>query len=187
VESGQVSRMTVGPSIDLEGHWSIDGRWIYFASNRSGIPQIWKMPAAGGTAVPVTKSGGLQPQLAPDGRTLFYLDHPPPGAGGFSGVSRLMQVSVDGGEETVVLDGARLSLWSVVDNGIVFVRAEKDADAIDFYTFADHRVRRLGTLPARISRVAGYGGIATSSDGRLALVNVTDSVEADIIVADRFR
>ena len=187
VESGQVSRLTVEPSIDMNGHFSGDGRWIFFSSNRSGSPQIWKMPAAGGPAARVTKAGGVEPQETPDGRAIFYLDHPPPGAGGLSGPSRLMTVSVDGGEEVVVLDGVRLSLWSVTKQGIVFVTVENESDALDFYSFSDRRVRRLGTLPFRVSRVAGYGELAVSLDGRLALLNATDHQQADIMIADRFR
>jgi Tol biopolymer transport system component/DNA-binding winged helix-turn-helix (wHTH) protein len=187
VDSGQVSRLTVESSIEMNGQWSRDGRWIFFSSNRSGVPQVWKMPAAGGPAVPVTKAGGLEPQEAPDGRTIFYLDHPPPGAGGLSGSSRLMKVSVDGGEEVIVLDAVRLSLWSVIEQGIVFVTVEPESDALDFYSFSDHQVRRLGTLPFRISRVAGYGELAVSRDGRLAMLNATDNQQADIMVADRFR
>ena len=135
----------------------------------------------------VTKAGGLEPQEAPEGRTIFYLDHPPPGAGGFSGSARLMNVSVDGGEEGVVLDTVRLSLWSVSERGIVYVTVEPDADALDFYSFSDRQVRRLGTLPFRISRVAGCGELAVSLDGRWALVNATDHQQTDIMVADRFR
>ena len=187
VDSSHVSRLTVEPSIDMNGHFSGDGRWIFFSSNRSGSLQVWKMPAAGGAAVRVTKAGGLEPQEAPDGRTVFYLDHPPPGAGGLSGSSRLMKVSADGGEEVVVLDAVRLSLWRVVEQGIVFVTVEPQADAIDFYSFSDHQARRLGTLPFRVSRVAGYGGLAVTRDGRLAVLNATDNIQADIMVADRFR
>lgn len=187
VDSGQVSRLTVEPSMDLFGHWSSDGRWIFFTSNRSGTFQIWKMPGEGGHAMPVTKAGGIQPQEGPDRRTVFYLDHPPPGASGLSGSSRLMKVSVDGGEEAVVLDGVRLALWSVIEQGIVFLTVEPKSDAIDFYSFSDRQVRRLGTLPVRISRVAGYGGLAVSRDGRLALLNVTDNLQADIMVAHSFR
>ena len=98
-----------------------------------------------------------------------------------------MNVSVDGGEEVVVLDAVRLSLWSVIEQGIVFVTVETEADALDFYSFSDRRVRRLGTLPFRISRVAGYGELAVSRDGRLALLNANDNLSVEIMVADRFR
>ena len=98
-----------------------------------------------------------------------------------------MKVSADGGEEVVVLDAVRLSLWRVVEQGIVFVTVEPQADAIDFYSFSDHQARRLGTLPFRVSRVAGYGGLAVTRDGRLAVLNATDNIQADIMVADRFR
>lgn len=187
LDSGQVSRLTVEPSMDIFGHWSNDGRWIYFTSDRSGPIQAWRLPAEGGPAVPVTKAGSGETQEAPDGRTVFYLDHPPPGAGGVSGPSRLMKVSADGGDETVVLDGVRLGLWSVTEEGIVFLTIEKESDALDFYSFRDGHVRRLGTLPVRVSRVSGYGRLAVSHDGRLALVNVTDNVQTDIMVADGFR
>ena len=99
----------------------------------------------------------------------------------------MMKVSADGGEEVVVLDAVRLSLWRVVEQGIVFVTVEPQADAIHFYSFSDHQARRLGTLPFRVSRVAGYAGLAVSPDGRLALLNATDNIRADIMVADRFR
>ena len=49
--------------------WSLDGRWIYFASDRTGDYQIWKMPSAGGTPVRITRNGGLDPIVSPDGRT----------------------------------------------------------------------------------------------------------------------
>jgi DNA-binding winged helix-turn-helix (wHTH) protein/Tol biopolymer transport system component len=194
----KVERFSDSTRIELPGSFSPQGDRIafasdrsgslnFFSSNRSGSPQIWKMPAAGGPAVRVTKAGGLEPQEAPDGRTVFYLDHPPPGAGGFSGSARLMNVSVDGGEEVVVLDAVRLSLWSVIEQGIVFVTVETEADALDFYSFSDRRIRQLGTLPFRISRVAGYGELAVSRDGRLALLNANDNLSVEIMVADRFR
>jgi hypothetical protein len=74
----------------------------------------------------------MQPRQAPDGRTLFYLDRPPAGIFGVSGTSRLMQVPVTGGTETVVLDRVRFQLWSVTQDGIVFLTVGADADEIDF-------------------------------------------------------
>ena len=48
-------------------------------------------------------------------------------------------------------------LWSVTDRGIAFVTIEPESDAIDFYAFADRKVRRLGRLPFRVSRYARPG------------------------------
>src|SRR5688572_7023755 len=40
---------------------SWDGKWIYFTSNRTGEDRIWKIPASGGDAVPVTNVVGYTP------------------------------------------------------------------------------------------------------------------------------
>ena len=53
-------------------NWSADGRWIYFASNRSGRWQIWRRPAEGGEAVQVTRKGGVTAFESSDGQWLYY-------------------------------------------------------------------------------------------------------------------
>jgi hypothetical protein len=45
-----------------------------------------------------------------------------------------------------VVDGVRLGLWAVTDHGIAFLTIEPESDAIDFYSFGDRKVRRLGRL-----------------------------------------
>jgi len=174
--------LTSDPTFDGLPEWSSDGQWIYFTSNRTGRPELWKISANGGTASQLTRNGGLQPREAPDGRTLFYLSPPP-----YYGVSRLVQIPVEGGEEVVVLDRVRFGQWAVTDNGIIFATMEREQDVLDFYGFRDRLVRRLGALPFRFSRIAGLGGLTVSRDGRWALASVTDRWESDIMVADGVR
>ena len=181
---GRVTRLTTEPSLETHPSWSHDGQWVYFNSTRSGSAQVWKVSPHGGSAIRVTQHGGVEPKEAADGRTLYYVDRPPPGAGGMSGPATLRQVSVDGGDEIPVLERVRFGLWSLTDEGIVFLTVEKDADAIDYYVFSDRRVRRLGALPDRVSRIGGYGQLRVSRDGRWALISVTDHWESDIVVAD---
>ena len=187
LDGGSPVRVTTEPGSDGLAEWSSDGRWIYFTSDRSGRPEVWKVPAEGGEPSRLTRDGGLQPQQGPDGRTIFYLDRPPAGTFGVSGTSRLMQVPVAGGKESVVLDRVRFGLWSVTQDGIVFLTVGADADEIDFYGFGDREVRRLGTLPFRASRIAGLGGLTASWDGRWVLVSTTDVWESDIMVVDGVR
>ncbi|MEM7349610.1 MAG: winged helix-turn-helix domain-containing protein [Acidobacteriota bacterium] len=55
----RTTAVTTAASDDRGPSWSVDGRWIYFGSNRSGSWQIWRTPATGGGAEQVTRSGGL--------------------------------------------------------------------------------------------------------------------------------
>jgi hypothetical protein len=81
----------------------------------------------------------------------------------------------------------RLSLWSPTLDGIVFLTIGPDADAVDSYRFRDRMVQRLATLPVRVSRIAGLGGLTASRDERWVLVSTTDAWESDIMVAEGVR
>jgi hypothetical protein len=48
-------------------------------------------------------------------------------------------------------------------------------------------VQRLATLPVRVSRIAGLGGLTASRDERWVLVSTTDAWESDIMVAEGVR
>jgi Tol biopolymer transport system component/DNA-binding winged helix-turn-helix (wHTH) protein len=49
-----------------------DGRFVYFASDRGGRWQIWRLPLSGGAAVQVTRTGGTAARESADGRRLFF-------------------------------------------------------------------------------------------------------------------
>ncbi len=72
ITSRQTRRLTRHRAIDTEGSWSPDGRYIYFTSDRSGGPQIYRVAASGGTPERVTFEGSYnaRPRLSPDGRKL---------------------------------------------------------------------------------------------------------------------
>jgi Tol biopolymer transport system component len=53
---------------ELVGRRTVD----YFDSDRTGEPQVWKIPEAGGDAIQVTRDGGLAPVESPDRRFIYY-------------------------------------------------------------------------------------------------------------------
>lgn len=75
---------------------SPDNGSVFFASNRTGKIQVWKMNADGSNQTQVTFGQGGSPlKVSPDGRWIYYhhaLD------------KTLWRVSVDGGEEQLILD-----------------------------------------------------------------------------------
>jgi len=72
ITSRQTTRLTTHRAIDTEGTWSPDGRTIYFTSDRSGGPQVYRISASGGTPERVTFEGSYnaRPRLSPDGTRL---------------------------------------------------------------------------------------------------------------------
>jgi TolB protein len=72
ITSRQTTRLTTHRAIDTEGTWSPDGKYIYFTSDRSGGPQVYRIAANGGTPERVTFEGSYnaRPRLSPDGTRL---------------------------------------------------------------------------------------------------------------------
>jgi TolB protein len=68
----KVTRLTTNRAIDTEGTWAPDGKTIYFTSDRSGGPQIYRVGVNGGTPERVTFEGSYnaRPRLSPDGSKL---------------------------------------------------------------------------------------------------------------------
>ncbi len=72
INSRQTKRLTTHRAIDTEGTWSPDGLFIYFTSDRSGGPQIYRVSINGGTPERITFDGSYnaRPRLSPDGSKL---------------------------------------------------------------------------------------------------------------------
>jgi len=118
----QTRRLTTHRAIDTEGSWSPDGRYIYFTSARSGGPQVYRVPAAGGTPERVTFEGSYnaRPRLSPDGKRLatVHLDR---------GNYRIAVMDVKSKELLVVSAGQQDESPSFAPNSDTLIYATRQA------------------------------------------------------------
>ena len=181
VDGGPSRRVASDTPDGVVPSWSRDGQWIYFASTRTGRSEVWKVPAAGGQAVQITKRGGFAAFESQDGKSLYY-------AKGID-VDGLWSVAVNGGEEAPVLDFPKASFWgywALVETGIYFVNTEaRPQPALQFLSFAERRVVHVATLDRK--PVPFVSGIAVSPDGRWILYTQEDHRSSDIMLVENFR
>jgi Tol biopolymer transport system component len=142
---GTTTRLTRGAGQNWAGSFSRDGKWIYFASDRTGESQIWKMPAhvngSEGTAIQVTRNGGVYAIESPNGKYLYCLRRVAGTA------SPLVKVPVNGGKEIVVLPSVFLLNFAIADEGIYFVpEAVQKRYSIQFLSFSSGKVRRIAEI-----------------------------------------
>jgi TolB protein len=72
----QLTRLTDGPAIDTEGAWAADGQSVYFTSDRSGGPQVYRIGVEPGARPRRITFGGAynaRPRLSPDGTQLVMV------------------------------------------------------------------------------------------------------------------
>lgn len=115
----QVARLTASPGIDVSPTWSPDGSQIAFVSERSGSPQIYVMPASGGSARRVTFQGthNTDPAWSPKGDRIAFVSRD----GGFdvftvrldgSGITRITQGRGDNEDPSWSPEGSYLAFSS---------------------------------------------------------------------------
>jgi Tol biopolymer transport system component len=161
--------------------WSREGRWIYFASNRIGRHQVWKVAASGGPAVEVTRGGGFVPFESNDGKFVYYMRD--------INIQGIWRVPVGGGEEEPVVDGPPRrdwwGYWAVLADGIYFASQDGDARGlVKYFEFATKQTTTLGHLEA-----PSLGGpfFEVSPDGRWLFYAKNKGTTSDIVLVNNFR
>lgn len=161
--------------------WSRDGKWIYFASQRNGGWQVWKVPATGGTPVQVTHRGGHAAIESPDGKYLYYAKNPRPEPEVWR-----MPLTGDAGEQDekpvpLVRPGTWAS-WQVVDGGILFVGPSLGHQAVlSLYDAAHERTSTVVIL----DRTPFWLG--ATRDGRTVAFDQPGQEQAQAMMIENFR
>jgi Tol biopolymer transport system component/DNA-binding winged helix-turn-helix (wHTH) protein len=180
VAGGVPRRMTTETSDDCVPSWSIDGKYIYFASDRGGEQQVWKMPAEGGQAIQVTRQGGFVAFGSADGKYLYYCKGFGPG---------IWRVPVEGGQEVPILPNQPSvgcwGQWELADDGIYFIKIQwQIPSSVDFFRFSTAQVTSVVGLGKVNDFVSGF---AVSPDHHEVLYAQRDPINSDIMLVENFR
>jgi Tol biopolymer transport system component/DNA-binding winged helix-turn-helix (wHTH) protein len=178
VSGGPPRRLTTEPAAEFHPQWSRDGRWIYFASDRSGTPQVWKMPSGGDRAAQVTERGGEGPFESPDGRHLYYFK------AGTAGAEQLWRRLLPDGDEEQVLPEVFRGNFAMLGERVYFIPQIDVGCGCYHLQWLDLTTGE--THPLMDVRDAG-GGLSISSDGRFLLYTAVVHTSADLMLVEGFR
>lgn len=185
-DGGTPRRITAVAAENCVPSWSRDGKWIYFASDRTGEFQIWRVPAATGEtpshpATQVTRGGGFRAFESNDGKYLYYAKG--------RGKPGLWRRNLSDGKEEPVLESLQAWCWWALGPEVIYfleqsrsVHPEMHLKALEI---PRRRVRDLGTLAHPV--VTATPAIAISSDGRHLAYTQIESLEADIMLMSNVR
>lgn len=168
-------RLTTAAAEETAPSFSRDGRWIYFGSNAGGAWQVWKLPVAGGTAIQVTREGGLIARESADGKLLYFTRREQSG---------LWMMPTAGGAETQVLDNLNpvdRDNWLVTAEAIYFIsRPTLEAATLTRFDFTSRK-----TIPlTKLHRFFYRSGLALSPDKSALLFVRIDRWESDIMMTE---
>jgi Tol biopolymer transport system component len=156
--------------------WSRDGNWIYFASNRTGQWQIWKISSGGGAPLQVTKNGGFWAFEAGDGKSIYYAKSPSD--------SDIWRMRFEDGQEAPVSPRIHLPQWrdwALVDKGIFFRGEASSRPVLKFLDLNTARTWNVLTLEKPSE------WFSATPDGRFVLYQQGDSYESHIMLLEGFR
>jgi serine/threonine-protein kinase len=71
--AGQIRDVVVTEDAEYDPALSPNGRWLAYASNRTGQIEVWVKGYPDGAPVRVSRNGGYEPRWSLDGHELFYL------------------------------------------------------------------------------------------------------------------
>jgi Tol biopolymer transport system component/tRNA A-37 threonylcarbamoyl transferase component Bud32 len=172
-EGGKPRRITDAAFRDIRPSFSRDGKWIYFASNRSGRLEVWKVAPGGGPIEQVTHNSGSEPFESPDGNLLYYEND-----------QGLWSLPPAGGEPKLVLSEAVMARYALAGRSIYYFR---DSQSIWVYRIDTGRKFEYVRFPKPVIGADPGTAITVSADERTIIYTQTDRNESDLMLVENFK
>jgi len=175
-DGGQPRPLTPETSSSFSSSYSVDGKTLYFTSDRSGRNEVWRQPIGGNTAEQVTTAGGNAPTLSPDGAWIYYAKE--------DQRAGLWRMPVGGGAEIRVSPSLYRYNYVVTPSAIYYMTQASLTDRavirrIDAATGRQKDVLQLDKPPDL--------GLTLSPDGRFLLFTKVDYSGSDLMLVENFR
>lgn len=137
---GSPRQITTGNSNNILPRWSANGKTLYFASNRSGAWQGWRVALSGGAPQQVSSNGAYVVMESPDGRWIYFTK------GDTSGIWRMP--AGGGAEERILAQprGGYWGYWCIGQRGLYLLDTDPPKPRIVRYDFATQKTTTIATL-----------------------------------------
>jgi Tol biopolymer transport system component/DNA-binding winged helix-turn-helix (wHTH) protein len=173
-KGGKPVSVTSDAAADTAPYWSRDGKWIYFASKRTGQSEIWKVPADGGKEEQVTRTGGYHPRESPDGKFLYYSKDKVRG--------ELWRAPAAGGREVRLTDRIFYSSFAPGRKGVYFMERAPYGGLVQLLQPGSGSVESLARLDA-----PNPCNLTLSPDEKTLLFTMARDAGMEIMVVDDFQ
>ena len=175
-DGSEVRKLTADDTTENIPSWSADGKWIYYASNRTGRFEVWKAPVKGGKGIQVTRNGGYTAFESTDGQSLYYTKH---------GSAGLWKLSLHGGNEEQILPADLGREFAVTNDGIYYIPVHRPhLGSVLLHSFATGKEQEIASLSMD---EADDGGLTVSPDHTSILFSALLRADGNVMVVDNFR
>jgi Tol biopolymer transport system component len=170
-EGGTPRRLTSGKGHELRPSLSLNGQWLYYASE----DHVWKVAIKGGEAVKVA-SGGRKSRESFDGRWLYY-----------SKDNAVWRIPATGGPEELFLPDVLENSWALSAEAMYVIQTDSAQSVVLVSYDLQTRQERLILPFAPGTRFFSADWIDVTADGRSALISLVTRDESDLVVVDGIR
>jgi Tol biopolymer transport system component len=166
--------------------WSAEGDFIYFASNRTGRWEIWRVAVSGGRPLQVTTNGGYMSRESRDGKWLYFSKDMKNSIWRMPGSRAENRIAF--GEAEVIGPPYKVKNddWTLTADEVVFLDADTSTHraAIRSYRIVTGRTRSILELTELLPNTRGNMGISVSPDSRWVLYSQLDRSGSNVMLAD---